>query len=205
MPDLERPIKKIGWLLNVDVLGGGGLVPVPPSCVRMTHKGKFGGETWESYVEYEWAKGCHLPDRRDLPRLPPEFVEDLITRAPTISTREGEIIRMNAGDTLPPTADFVRQGFGWYEGSRDRECFRLARRLIGKLHGNRQLVERRLYEIYEKTEKIKAGDPFTWGDVVKCLDSAWRWWEKDNETRIQFEANFRMRPSRNDMLRRHQP
>lgn len=193
------PFKKLGWIPNVDFLMGGGFMVVPPSAVSKLHPSQ---PSWSSFVEYRWKNfGGDVPNWEDLPEVSTEVIEDARRREPTVTVDDGSVLTLNLGDTLPHEKFFRANGFGRYEGSRDRECFRLSRRLFGQLNGNEAAVRQTILEIFHQvnTEKQKVTthglDPFTEGDVEKCIQSAKRYFLRAEQARRAREDRTRSQPT----------
>jgi len=88
---------------------------------------------------------------------------------------------VEARDRLPSTEQFMQRGFGWFSGSRNRDAYRLAWRLLA--HGERHPevwtnieIARVMKRCWDMTDQ---GDsPFPWDECLGTLQSAWRRREK---------------------------
>ena len=98
---------------------------------------------------------------------------------------------------LPPTELFIENGLGWFTGSRDSDCFRLACRLW-RQYGDEAVV---VGVIFKAWERSPAKDhPFSWQDAYHKIKQAERYWLEDRE-QILRRAESLMRAS-DDQLRR---
>lgn len=96
-----------------------------------------------------------------------------------------------AGDTkarLPATEWFIVNGFGGFSGSRNRDAYRLAWRLLQHMESRPELwtvatVTKVMHDIWKRTEQGES--PFPWDECLGSLQSAWRRREKQ---RLEREA-----------------
>jgi hypothetical protein len=86
-------------------------------------------------------------------------------------------------EALPPTELFIDNGLGWFTGSRDSDCFRLACRLWHQCGGEAAVVAF-IYEAWKRTQP--KDHPFTWQDAHHKIKQAERYW------RAEVEANRRL-------------
>ena len=178
--DLRR---KMSWLRGVDVCASGHQVAVPPSCRKI---GTRSPKPWEPATlelrEYEWTRTGPLP-------VAPEFLlEDVETRTPARRSEDEDDARgTGSGDHLPKTSDFLERGLGWFTGSRNQDCYRLAWRLWNAGRGDAHVTEV-LTTCWEKTPQD--GHPFPWYEVLKTAASARHAWvrQKDSEREAVLEV-----------------
>lgn len=91
------------------------------------------------------------------------------------------------GPKLAPTQEFMQRGFGWFTGSRNKDAYRLAWRLLA-LGDNQPGV----YTVSRIASIMKTcwlatdqGDaPFTWDECLAALQSAWRRREKQKKEEL---------------------
>ncbi len=205
MPEGEPPLRcRVGWLPGVDVPW---LIPVPPSAKL----------TAERYVEYQFAR---IVD--PLPIAPAWLLADISNR----HTQSQRLSRTGCGRghaealpptepgqpppsrtgglrwrsaALPPTELFIENGLGWFTGSRDYDCLKLARRLWSQ-YGDEAVV---VGVIFKAWERSPAKDhPFSWQDAYHKIKQAERYWLEDRE-HILRRAESLMRAS-DDQLRRRE-
>lgn len=153
--------RKIGWLPGVDACGDGGYVAAPPSCRWVSIRSP---KPWEPGVrelrQYEWRGG----DWRRTAEASAELLADVERREPVHVDGSGNVLK--SGSELPPTAEFVAMGFGWFTGSRNTDLYRLAWRLLGRPSGVDPLEIIR--ECYEATPDTS---DFGWDEVLKTVES----------------------------------
>jgi hypothetical protein len=186
MPEGEPPVRcRVGWLPGVDIPW---LVPVPPSARLVS----------SSYVPYKLGRQVAEP----LPEAPSWVFADIRTRPgqrqrpirkkgvrrrsealahtePSQSQRHISTggVRWHS-EALPPTELFIENGLGWFTGSRDSDCFRLARRLWFQ-YGDEAAVVGRIFKAWEHTPP--KDHPFTWLDAYHKIKQAERYWRADVE------------------------
>lgn len=86
----------------------------------------------------------------------------------------------STGDTserLPSTDQFMTRGLGWFSGSRNRDAYRLAWRLLrlGDVHPQTYTTVRIAGIMKTCWVATDQGDsPFTWDECLGTLQSAWR-------------------------------
>lgn len=139
------PTKWTGWLDGVDVMGTGGYVVAPPSR----------GYRWRTGLEHLSEAPSGLLAAVNGPR------------AVSTSNHLGEVATGSSG--LPSNDWFLTYGLGAYTGSRDQDAYRLAWRL---LNGPEEAMIAVLYRAWQAAED--KDHPFTWDDVMKCVESARR-------------------------------
>jgi hypothetical protein len=93
-------------------------------------------------------------------------------------------------DQLPSTEQFLEKGFGWHSGSRNKDAYRLAWRLLA--HGERfpdvwtnVQIARVMKRCWDMTDQGDA--PFPWDECLGTLRSAWQRREKqkkEDETKL---------------------
>jgi hypothetical protein len=89
-------------------------------------------------------------------------------------------------EALPRTQEFLAKGLGWFTGSRDSDCFRLACRLWSQ-YGDEATVVAWIYQAWERTQP--KDHPFTWADAYDKIKQAEMYWRAD------LEANRRLAES----------
>lgn len=165
-PELDHVPRNDHWLPSVEVKSCGGLVAVPPSTrLRpFTQVDASDGSLieWEDPVPYEWEPGAELP-------LAPDWL-----LADVAARREGAPANVSCGTddenaALPDTATFLERGFGWFTGSRNRDCFRLACRLWMR-YPSEASVTRVIRDCWSVTPGHDVD--FPWHEVVYTVNSA---------------------------------
>ena len=181
VPEGEPPVRcRVGWLPGVDIPW---MVPVPPSAKLIMQ------DTSKIYVSYQVASivetlpiapawlladirtGEKQPQgpilRPDIPNRPKQPQRPISTVGPRWHT-----------EALPPTELFIENGLGWFTGSRDGDCFRLACRLWFQ-YGDEAVV---VGVIFKAWEHSPAKDhPFSWQDAYRKIKQAERYWLEDRE------------------------
>ena len=185
MPEGEPSIPfRPGWLPGVDIPW---MVPVPPSAKLIMQKAQ--PNPTEDYVYYQWASIVE-----PLPIAPAWLLADIRTRG---KQPEGPILRADVpnrpkqpqrpistvgarshSEALPPTELFIENGLGWFTGSRDADCFRLACRLWHR-YGDEATVVAFIYQAWKHTPP--KDHPFTWHDAHDKIKQAEQYWRADNE------------------------
>jgi hypothetical protein len=184
MPEGEPPVRcRVGWLPGVDIPW---LIPVPPSAKL----------TAEGYVEYQFARivdplpiapAWLLADTRNRRRQsqPPSRTERARGHAEALlPTEPGQPLPSRTGgvgglsEALPPTEEFFARGLGWFTGSRDSDCFRLACRLWHQ-YGDEDTVVAFIYQAWERTPP--KDHPFIWQDAYHKIKQAEMYWRADLE------------------------
>jgi hypothetical protein len=168
------------------------MVPVPPSAKWSMQKLQDGSistpDPAEIYV-YQWASIVE-----PLPIAPAWLLADIRTRG---RQPEGPILRADVSNRpkqprrpistvgarwrsegLPQTELFIENGLGWFTGSRDADCFRLARRLWSR-YGDEATVVGLIFIAWERTPP--KDHPFTWADAYHKIKQAERYWRADIE------------------------
>lgn len=162
---------KLSWLQHVDAKACGGQVAVPPSGRVVNLPDMYTGEPLDYVEEYEWE---HTPG---VPPVPGLLLEDVQTRPPYRTYGRSRTGLYGGAGTdsgspqLPPTSEFKLRGFGWFTGSRDQDCYRLAWRLWGQCTDERAVLAE-LRRAWEVTDQAQNGHPFRWDEAVKCARSA---------------------------------
>jgi Bifunctional DNA primase/polymerase, N-terminal len=139
------------WIPNVDAPWQ---VAVPPSH-RMVLP--------NCYLPYRLLSG-NLDTLRDAP----DVLLSAIRQRSGSNYPSGESIIPE--DHLPDLAYYLENGFGGLSGSRNQDCFRLARRLWSK-YDDEATVVGLIMPILHATA-LKQGDPFTWREAHRCIESA---------------------------------
>jgi hypothetical protein len=182
MPEGEPPVPgRVGWLPGVDIPWH---VPVPPSAKLKA----------EIYVDYEFLRivdplpvapawlladirnrrgQSQRPSRAERARGHAEALSASEPRQPPPSRPVG-VGRLS--EALPPTAEFLARGLGWFSGSRDSDCFRLACRLWHQ-YGDEARVVAFIYQAWKHTPP--KDHPFTWQDAYDKVKQAERYWRAD--------------------------
>lgn len=164
-----------------DIRADGSYCVLPPSSILVTVPG---AEPVPS--SYRWDATMLPHDGvRCTPRvgLTPEAVTDLQSYQPTL--RPGVELTSDAAlNVLPSTAEFERRGFGFFTGSRNRDCYRLAWRLWQR-YGltSEAVVYGILGDVWRKTPQ-PIGEPFSWHEATVTAVSA----RRSLERRQQQEA-----------------
>ncbi len=150
----------------------------------------------ETYVYYQWAsiveplpialawlladirnrrRQSQRPSRTERAR---EHAEALLPTEPgqPPSSRTGGVGGLS--EALPPTEEFLARGLGWFTGSRDADCFRLACRLWSQ-YGDETTVVAFIYQAWKHT--LPKDRPFTWQDAYDKIKQAERYWRADIE------------------------
>jgi hypothetical protein len=193
MPEGEPPVRcRVGWLPGVDIPW---LVPVPPSAKLVS----------SIYLPYKLRRHIAEP----LPEAPSWIFPDIRTRSgqrqrpirkerarghaealPPSESRQPEPSRTGGvgglSQALPRTEEFLARGLGWFTGSRDSDCFRLACRLWSQ-YGDEAAVIAWIYQAWRRTPP--KDHPFTWADAHDKINQAKRYWCAD------LEANRRLAES----------
>jgi Bifunctional DNA primase/polymerase, N-terminal len=194
MPEGEPPLPfKPGWLPSVDIPW---VVPVPPSAKLIMQ------DTSEIYVSYQWASIVE-----PLPIVPARLLADIRNRRATTKTHPARADTRNSRKqpqatihargsqgqavALPPTELFIENGLGWFTGSRDFDCFRLACRLWAH-YGDEATVVAFIYKAWEHT--APKDHPFTWQDAYQKINQAERYWRADAEANRRLAALLQGRP-----------
>lgn len=73
---------------------------------------------------------------------------------------------------------FIENGLGWFTGSRDADCFRLACRLWFQ-YGDEGTVVAFIYQAWERSPA--KDHPFGWQDAYHKIKQAERYWLEDRE------------------------
>jgi hypothetical protein len=81
-------------------------------------------------------------------------------------------------EALPRTEEFLARGLGWFTGSRDSDCFRLACRLWSQ-YGDEATVVAFIYQAWERAPP--KDHPFSWQDAYHKIKQAERYWLEDRE------------------------
>jgi hypothetical protein len=190
MPEGEPPVRcRVGWLPGVDIPW---LVPVPPSAKLVS----------SIYLPYRFGRQILGP----LPEAPSWVFPDMRTRpgqrqrpirtggvrrrskalAPTEPSQPHQPIRTGGlrwhSEALPPTELFIENGLGWFTGSRDSDCLRLACRLWGQ-YGDEATVVGLIFKTWERTPP--KDHPFTWLDAYSKIKQAERYWRFDVENSLR--------------------
>jgi hypothetical protein len=197
MPEGEPPVHgRVGWLPGVDIPWH---VPVPPSAKLKA----------EMYVDYQFA--CIVDP---LPVAPAWLLADIRNRrSQSQRPSRTECTRGHANvllppksrqpppgrpvgvgghsEALPPTADFLARGLGWFSGSRDFDCFRLACRLWAQ-YGDEARVVGLIFKAWEHTQP--KDHPFTWQDAYQKINQAQRYWRADIEVNRRVAESLMRRP-----------
>jgi hypothetical protein len=195
MPEGEPPVPfRPGWLPGVDIPWH---VPLPPSAKLITQKLQGGSmskpDTAETYVEYQWSSIVE-----PLPVAPAWLLADMRNRGkqqrpircadvrngskqPQRLLGEGRFQDHSAA--LPRTELFIENGLGWFTGSRDSDCFRLACRLWSQ-YGDEATVVAWIYQAWRRTPP--KDHPFVWDDAYRKINQAERYW------RIEVEVSRRL-------------
>jgi hypothetical protein len=194
MPEGEPPVPgRVGWLPGVDIPWQ---VPVPPSAKLIKQQLQDSSRSGETYVYYQWASiveplpialAWPLADIRNRRRQSqrPSRTERARKHAEALPpTEPGQLpLRRTGGvgglsEALPPTEEFLAIGLGWFTGSRDADCFRLACRLWFQ-YGDEAVV---VGVIFKAWERSPAKDhPFSWQDAYCKIKQAQRYWLEDRE------------------------
>jgi len=126
------------------------------------------------YHPYEWR---HVIN--PLPVAPAWLLEDIRTRRrqPQGGQARGGSESHSASE-LPATELFLERGLGWFTGSRDFDCFRLARRLWGQ-YGDEATVVAFIFEAWKRTPP--KDHPFSWQNAHHKIKQAERYWRTDLE------------------------
>jgi hypothetical protein len=192
MPVGEPPLPfEPGWLPGIDIPWQ---VPVPPSAKLIMQEAE--PDTAEDYVYYRFAKivdpllvapAWLLADirnrgrqsqrlsRTERARGHAEALPPTEPRQPPPSRTGG--VRGHA-EALPRTQEFLARGLGWFTGSRDYDCLKLARRLWSQ-YGDEAVV---VGVIFKAWERSPAKDhPFSWQDAYHKIKQAERYWLEDRE------------------------
>jgi Bifunctional DNA primase/polymerase, N-terminal len=192
MPEGEPPVRcRVGWLPGVDIPWQ---VPVPPSAKLIMQDAE--PETAEDYVYYQFAR---IVD--PLPIAPAWLLADIRNRRTQsqrlsrterarrhaealLPTEPGQSPPSRTGgvgghaEALPPTELFIENGLGWFTGSRDYDCLKLARRLWSQYGDEAEVVG----VIFKAGERSPAKDhPFSWQDAYHKIKQAERYWLEDRE------------------------
>jgi Bifunctional DNA primase/polymerase, N-terminal len=190
MPEGEPQVRcRVGWVPGVDIPW---LVPVPPSAKLVS----------SIYLPYRFWQQILGP----LSEAPSWVFSDIRTRpgqrqrpirtggvrrrskalALTAPSQPHQPIRTGGvrwhSEALPPTELFVENGLGWFTGSRDSDCFRLACRLWGQ-YGDEDTVVGLIFTSWERTPP-KDHD-FTWLDAYSKIKQAERYWRFDVENSLR--------------------
>jgi Bifunctional DNA primase/polymerase, N-terminal len=183
MPEGEPPVPfRPGWLPGVDIPW---VVPVPPSA-------RFSiatPDTAVTYVEYRWASIVEplpvapawlLADIRNRGRQPQgrKLRSDVRNRSKQPARPIGAGSSRGDFAVFPPTEEFIENGLGWFTGSRDSDCFRLACRLWSQ-YGDEATVVGLIFKAWERTPP--KDHPFTWADAYHKIKQAERYWLEDRE------------------------
>jgi hypothetical protein len=148
-----------------------------------------------SYIMIDPSVGLHgrwtLLNPDVAPAEADEFTLQLIAKNALFveATGAGEASKQNAGaagdtsEKLPGTDWFMRNGLGAFSGSRNRDAYRLAWRLLrlGKVHPTTYTTTRIagiMKACWEATDQ--GNDPFPWDECLGTLRSAWRRMEKQD-------------------------
>lgn len=163
LPEGEHLRTKLNWLERVDAKACGGFVAVPPSQ--------------RPDGEYYHDDPGPIPL---VPEAPQWLLEDVETRPASPPPRERRADLSGpvwpAGGGLPPTSEFLAYGFGWFTGSRDLDCYRLAWRLW-QTHGRGDVVLELIRCCWSRTDQFLNGHPFTWEQAagkVRSAEEGWR-------------------------------
>jgi hypothetical protein len=203
VPDGEPPMRiRQGWLPGVDIPW---MVPVPPSAKWSLRKLQDGSmsrpDSAEIYV-YQWASLVEplpiaptwlLADirirekqpqrpiilRADVPNRPRQPQRPISTVGPHWHT-----------EALPPTQLFIDNGLGWFTGSRDTDCFRLACRLWHQC-GDAATVVGLIHQAWMRTPP--KDHLFGWPDAYNKINQARRYWRADVETNRRLAASLQGR------------
>jgi hypothetical protein len=192
MPEGEPPVPgRVGWLPGVDIPWH---VPVPPSAKLITQTFQDLSMSGEIYVYYQFARivdplpiapawlladirnrrrQSQRPSRTERTRGHAEAPPPTEPRQPPPS-RTGGVGGLS--EALPRTEEFLARGLGWFTGSRDSDCFRLACRLWHQW-GDEAKVVRFIYQAWEHTPP--KDHPFTWQDAHQKIKQAERYWRAD--------------------------
>jgi hypothetical protein len=190
MPEGEPRVRfRVGWLPGVDIPW---LVPVPPSAKLIRHEAQ--PDTAEDYVHYQLARIVEpplpiapawvFPDIRTTPAHDNDLSAKKGVRRVTPTERSQPQRPIGTGrmgwhsEALPPTALFVENGLGWFTGSRDSDCFRLACRLWSQ-YGDEATVVSLIFKTWEHTPP--KDHPFSWQDAYHKIKQAERYWLEDRE------------------------
>jgi hypothetical protein len=168
MPEGEPPVPgRVGWLPGVDIPWQ---VPVPPSAKLIKQQLQDSSRSGETYVYYQWASIVEplpiapawlLADIRNRRRQSqrPSRTERARKHAEALPpTEPGQLpLRRTGGvgglsEALPPTEEFLAVGLGWFTGSRDADCFRLACRLWFQ-YGDEGTVVAFIYQAWERSPR----------------------------------------------------
>jgi bifunctional DNA primase/polymerase-like protein len=189
MPEGDPSIPfRPGWLPGVDIPW---LVPVPPSAkwrLQKLQDGSLSMPDPAEIYEYRWASIVE-----PLPVAPAWLLADIRNRGkkPQVPKLRAHVRNepkhaqgpIGAGSqshstALPPTALFIENGLGWFTGSRDADCFRLACRLWFQ-YGDEATV---VGVIFKAWERSPAKDHrFSWQDAYRKIKQAERYWLEDRE------------------------
>jgi Bifunctional DNA primase/polymerase, N-terminal len=181
VPEGEPPVRcRVGWLPGVDIPW---VVPVPPSAKLIME------DTSKIYVSYQWASIVE-----PLPIAPAWLLADIRARG---KQPQGAILRSDIpnrrtqpqrpistvgarwrSEGLPPTELFIENGLGWFTGSRDADCFRLACRLWFQ-YGDEGTVVAFIYQAWERSPA--KDHPFSWQHAYHKIKQAERYWLEDRE------------------------
>lgn len=141
-----------------------------------------------SYIMVDPSPGWTLVDPAIIPQEADELTLALIAKhGIDVGSLGDGVERRGAhqhsgatGDTserLPSTGEFLGRGFGWFSGSRNRDAYRLAWRLLSQgenwpdVWTNVQIA-RVMKRCWDMTDQGDA--PFTWDECLGTLQSAWR-------------------------------
>jgi hypothetical protein len=198
MPEGEPPVLgKTGWLPSVDIPW---MVPVPPSAKLVSSK----------YVPYAYrhqvigplpeARSWRLTDIRTRPgqRQRPNrkggrraYAEVPPPSEPGQPQRSISAVGARwRSEGLPPTELFIQNGLGWFTGSRDSDCFRLACRLWFQ-YGDEAKVVAGIFKAWERTPP--KDHLFTWADAYHKIKQAEQYWRADIEANRRLAESLRAR------------
>jgi bifunctional DNA primase/polymerase-like protein len=182
----ENPLRSRVWLPGVEVKALGSFVAVWPSA-----------RSYVSTDPRDAGEFLPVPYRRDpgWPRCLAELagseglLERIRTAPPVRSSGGGSASLPGNGDRLPPTEEFMERGLGWFTGSRNVDCYRLAWRLWNT-YGDENAVFKLAARCYDATPDVT---DFPWREVVTTVRSAERGWRGAEDARSEAAENMRSR------------
>jgi hypothetical protein len=156
---------------NVDVLGDGRQVAVPPSCrplaaVAVSHRAP--GDP--PVRAYEMQALGYYVGHGDLLNPPP--VPEAILRGTKEYVRPGRGGESEDGPPLPATEWYLENGFPM--GRRDDDCLGISRRLWNQF-GNEAVVRKVIAAVCQRTPMDES---FNQADVNRCIAQAKKYWEE---------------------------